>query len=141
MHTRLWHRLLTPIAVLALPAALLVAVASPARAHSCPGGQSVTVDTPVASAEVTFYPRCGDNQAHWHGVIRDTKCDARSGKVILWAIPEYWSHAYQANNGCGTSSSFSGSDRALNSPWQLQVAVGACNSWSCSGYFAKYLTG
>lgn len=101
----------------------------------------MTVDAGVASASLTFYPRCSDNRSHWSGVIRDTSCDARSGKVLLtsWA----WSsgHAYQANNGCGTSSSFSGSDRALSSPWEVWVSVGACNSLTCSGYYTRVIQG
>jgi hypothetical protein len=139
MKRRTWHRLVTRALVLLLPAATLLAVGSPAQAYTCSGGQPITVTGSVSKVTLTFYPRCSDNKAHWRGVIRDTLCDARSGKVILW--PYVWEHSYQANNGCGTSASYSGSDSALRSPWEMAVMVGACNSISCSGYFTKYLYG
>jgi hypothetical protein len=151
MKQRAWYRLLVRVAVVALPAAVLVGLSPPpAQAHACWGGQSITVSQSVASADVTFYPLCSDNRSHWHGVIRDTRCDSRAGKVLLMANPAFppgggvdsvWTHAYSAPNGCGTEASFSGSDLGLGSPWRLLVRVGACNTWSCSDYTSGSLYG
>lgn len=141
MKGRVARAALSGLAVGCLAVTPQVAGASPAQAYTCSGGRNVTVDAGVASATLTFYPKCSDNKAHWSGVIRDTACDARSGKVVLTSWAWNSGHAYQANNGCGTSSSFSGSDRGLTSPWEVWVNVGACNSLTCSGYYTRILQG
>jgi hypothetical protein len=141
MGRRAARSILSALAVGGLALAAQVTATTPAQAYTCSGGQSVNIDAGVASASLTFYPRCSDGRSHWSGVIRDTRCDARSGKIMLTSWAWVGGHAYQANNGCGTSSSFSGSDRALSSPWEVWASVGACNSTSCSGYYTRYLQG
>jgi hypothetical protein len=139
-------------AAMVMAVALVGLAAAPAQAYTCSAGQSISFsnNSGVSRVSVTFYPRCSDNKAHWSGVVHDTSCDGRSGKVVLVANPamfpdgsagSVWDRAYHANNGCGTSASFSGSAYGLLPPWTLRVAAGACNSVTCAAYTNRYLYG
>jgi hypothetical protein len=124
-------------AALTVPQTLLTA--SPAQAHTCSPAhsRSFTADDGVARAQVTFYPRCGDGRSHWHGTVWDTLCDARAGRFYIIANPietaQQWGHHYNVPNGCGTSTTFSGSDQYVGvvTTWHVVVGVLACN-WRCS---------
>lgn len=146
----LLRRLSAAAAVVISVAATLTVLAAPAQAYTCSGGRSITVNNTsgVSRVTLTFYPRCSDNKAHWNGVVHDTSCDGRSGKVVIVGNPSIlpdgtvygvWDHAYHANNGCGTSASFSGSNYGLGAPWSVRVSAGACNSWSCATYSHGYI--
>jgi hypothetical protein len=131
------------IAIVTLAAPSMIA-AQPAQAYTCNGSRTITVNssTGVASATVTISPNCSDGKAHWSGSVRDTKCDARSARVAIYGNvvggplgnESQWSHGYSADNGCGTGASFSGSDSALGSRWNMYVDVVACNTSSCSSH-------
>jgi hypothetical protein len=147
MKQRSWSRFLRSLAVVALAAAASLAVTGPAQAYTCSGGRSITVTGDVSKVSVTFYPECSDNLSHWSGTLYDTKCDGRSARAVLVANQAYgywqWAHGYNAGNGCGTSSTFRGSDRSVIDYWGLswvvEVSAGACNTWSCSSYAKGYL--
>lgn len=150
MKAQALRRLSAAAVVVMSVAAALVVIAAPAQAYTCSGGRSITVNNAsgVSRVTLTFYPRCSDNKAHWNGVVHDTSCDGRSGKVVLVANPSLlpdgsvygvWDKAHQANNGCGTSASFSGSNLGLTAPWSLRVSAGACNSVTCATYTHGYI--
>lgn len=146
-----FKRLVARIAVVVIPAGTLVAVmAAPALAYSCTNGQGIliTQSQNLSSANVTFYPKCSDNRAHFSGWIHDIACDNRAGRLVLEAngyfypdgYRDEWGHVYNASNGCGTTTTFSGTDVALTSPWQFTIDVGAC-SITCSSYTERTLYG
>lgn len=147
MKSRIWHRLVMTFAVLILSATAAVATSSPAQAYTCSGGRTITVTGSVSKTTVTFYPECSDNRSHWNGTLWDTKCDSRAARVSLTANQAFgywqWSHGYTAGNGCGSSASYSGSDASVidyaGSSWIVDVAAGACNTWSCATWTYGYL--
>jgi hypothetical protein len=135
------RRLVARAAAVIVPAGALVAVlAAPAQAYSCTGGYGIlfTHYQNLSSANVTFYPRCSDNKAHFSGWVHDIACDHRAARVSLIANGgsspdgqwyELWSRQYNASNGCNTTASFSGSAAALTgNNWELEVDLGACST-------------
>jgi hypothetical protein len=143
---RSWSRLVGAVAVLAMVATAMLAAAGPAQAYTCSGGRTISVVGDVSRTTITFYPHCSDGRSHWNGTVWDTRCDGRAARVVLVANQAYgywqWDHGYNAGNGCGSSATYSGSDRSVvayaGSNWIVEVSVGAC-SWSCSSYTRGYL--
>jgi hypothetical protein len=146
MKQQSWFRLVSAVAVMTMVAAGILAAAGPAQAYSCSGGHTISVVGDVSRTTITFYPQCSDGKSHWNGTLWDTKCDGRSARLSLVANQAYgywqWAHAYNAGNGCGSSSTYVGSDRSViayaGSSWSVEVAVGAC-SWSCANFTKGYL--
>jgi hypothetical protein len=146
MRQRSWSWLASVVAVVAMVAAGVLVVAGPAQAYTCSGGRTITVTGDVSRTTITFYPQCSDGKSHWNGTLWDTRCDARSARVGLVANQRYgywqWDHGYNAGNGCGSSSTYAGSDRSVlayaGSNWIVEVGVGAC-SVSCSSFTFGYL--
>jgi hypothetical protein len=139
-------RLVSVVVVLAVLTASMLFVAGPAQAYTCSTSRSLTVTGDVSKTTITFYPHCSDGKSHWSGTLWDTKCDGRSARVVLVANQQYgvwqWDHGYNAGNGCGTYSTYSGFDNSVVAyagvSWAVEVSVGAC-SWSCSSYTRGYL--
>lgn len=149
-----WRRLVTRIVVAVVPAAtMLMAGAAPAQAYSCSVTQWTTLYQPqgVAHADLAFSSSCNDGQMHWSGRVYDDKCDGRAGEVGLimdqfialdGSVDFAWQHDYTTSNGCGTSATFSGSDRDPGGSWTLSFVVIACSGWfntNCSNASVEYL--
>jgi hypothetical protein len=96
----------------------------------------------VSHASLTVLSTCSDGRLHFYGVIYDDKCDARAGDIALVGDPldlgpggyyQDWGYNAFAGNGCGTHSSFSGSETKLLYG-HLQIGVGACNTFTCANW-------
>ena len=76
------RRLLARTTLIVVSAGLLVAgAAGPASAYSCANGQAImiTQSQNISSANVTFYPKCSDNKAHFSGWIHDIAATTARG--------------------------------------------------------------
>jgi hypothetical protein len=124
-----------------------IAASSPAHAYTCAETHTTSYrsDHGVSEVNLTFHPSCSDGKAHWSGTLTDTLCDARGARFVIEAIfyneVFLWTRGYNASNGCGSTSSFSGSAPALtHAGWLVRLQLGACNATSCATYTVRYLT-
>ena len=60
--------------------------------------------------------------------------------ILPDGVYEEWSRSYNASNGCGTTTTFSGSDTGLASPGAGMIDVGACST-TCSYFTTRTLYG
>jgi hypothetical protein len=123
--------------------------AAPAMAYSCSSPHIESLYGAVSSLNLTYYSNCSDGRVHWSGVLSDTSCDGRAARVVLSGDQFFlldgtyvsaWDDGFSATGGCGTSSSFSGSDFALSSPWRVTIWLGACGT-TCSDWDTGYMYG
>jgi hypothetical protein len=125
------------------------AAAQPAS-YSCVHSKNITLYNHDGVSHVVMTARwqCSDNRFHASGTLYDDKCDARSARLAMIAnglylpgLDEYmdqWSWDTNASNGCGTYSTFSMSEPAVEigseaTQGDVQILVGAC-SVTCSSY-------
>jgi len=85
-----------------------------------------------------LYWGCSDGRDHWNGTLYDTKCDAHSAKLVMAGDVidptadnplggAIWTWNATDSNGCGTYTTFSGSEPAASS--DVVAGVGNCNWW------------
>ena len=123
---------------------LTVLGAGQAQAYSCSHGSGEWIFGPngVSKVDLFMYWGCSDGKQHWNGTLYDTKCDAHAARLIIAGDPTYapdnpfgmatFDWRFSTSNGCGTSSTFSGSGKAYS---YIRAGVGNCNSWELTcGY-------
>jgi hypothetical protein len=124
--------------------------AAQAASYTCAHSQNITVNSAWGVSHVVMTARwqCTDGKFHSSGTLYDDKCDARAGRLAVTANGYYlpdqeyyrqWDWDTNAGNGCGTYSTFSMSEPAVEvSPGapqgDVKIQVGACNGTSCSNY-------
>jgi hypothetical protein len=123
----------------------LFLVAGPAQAFTCAhsANHSLTNSTGVSHANFTVSYGCSDGKLHWSGTLYDDKCDSRAARISIYSgfiesLGDQWEWSANAGNGCGTHSTFSGSDPAPNDG-EITVDVYAANFYGdSSDQFASY---
>jgi hypothetical protein len=129
------------LTMLVAPVAALAGPATAAQAVSCTSTANWYYGIPGVEAGTNFQwqAECTDGVAQvWNGVVTDPLCDGRAAKVWIQVWDRNPNGTYQlyatspvwwANNGCGTSSSYSTwRPRSPGSEgWKLSVHLQACN--------------
>jgi hypothetical protein len=139
------HRVLSALAASVLFSGMaLVLSTSAAQAYSCSGIQSGTVVSSVSEVSFNIHTGCNDKLFHITGTVYDTSCDGREafGSFDAYTVPEVggtyfdWERTAHADNGCGTSGTFSVSGatpiHVSGDAWEIAVCVYAKNSTSSS---------
>ncbi|HET7018180.1 MAG TPA: hypothetical protein VFI65_29955 [Streptosporangiaceae bacterium] len=125
---------------LAMTGLLALGTTEAQAAYNCNHGEGSWVYGPGAKVDIFVYWGCSDNRDHWNGTVYDTKCDAHAGHVEVAAdlsidptvdgfdsSHAQWVWSATAGNGCGTWTTFSGSDpSALD---EITVGTANCNWW------------
>jgi hypothetical protein len=128
---------------------ILGSTAAQASSYSCLYSKAVSLYNQggVSHVSMTANWQCSDGRFHASGTLYDDLCDHRSARLVLTAngylLPdqEYydqWDWGANAGNGCGTYSTFSMSEPAIEIPpdstqGDLEILVGACST-TCSDY-------
>jgi hypothetical protein len=126
--------------------------AAPAQAYTCSGTRHVRVNGDVSQLDYYFSPSCSDGRSHIWGTIYDVACDSRQAYGFMSIqhqelphSPWYavWNTEVHADNGCGTSSTFSRSGPVpLTYPytrWRVESFTWAENGWGASSLTFHYL--
>ena len=149
--TSILRKLSRVLLIATIATSALVVDVAPAHAYTCgyndAGGY---ISHSEVALSFSFEEHCSDGLARVTGTIYDTRRDGRNALTIFRVyrrasdVSYSWSRTAKAQNGCGTSATytFSGPSPGL-SGWKLWIDMAACSGYglNCSSNYNHYFYG